>query len=76
MSYVAGGGMGIVMAAFMSAMEMRDIELGKSRRSTRHVLLKDLRRIKGTGKGFAVFGGIIMFYECMIEHVRTSNSHR
>lgn len=61
--------MGLVMAAFMSAMEMREIEIGKSRRSTRYVLRKDARRIKGTGKGFAVFGAIIMFYECMIEHV-------
>lgn len=69
MSYVAGGAMGFVMAAFMSAMEMRDINFGKTRKSTRHVLRKDFRRIKGTSKGFAVFGGIIMFYECLIEHV-------
>jgi import inner membrane translocase subunit TIM22 len=62
MAYCFGGGMGFVMAAFMSAMEMRDIDLGKSRRSTRHVLKKDLRRIIGTSKGFAIFGGIILFY--------------
>lgn len=31
---------------------------------------KDLRRIMGTSKGFAIFGGIMLLYECMIEHVR------
>jgi hypothetical protein len=29
MSYVAGGGMGFVMAAFMSAMEMRDFDTNR-----------------------------------------------
>lgn len=26
--------------------------------------------MKGTGKGFATFGGIFVLFECMIEHVR------
>ena len=62
MSYFAGGAMGFVMAAFMSAMEMREIDLGKTRKSTRQVLRKDFRRIVGTGKGFAVFGGFFVLY--------------
>jgi hypothetical protein len=45
---------------------MRDIELGKSRKSTKQTLKKDLRRIISTGKGFAVFGGFFVLYECMV----------
>ena len=61
--------MGFVMAAFMSAMEMRDFDINKHKRATKHVLKKDFRRMMGTAKGFATFGGIIILYECMIEHV-------
>lgn len=70
MALVAGGGMGFVMAAFMSAMEMRDFDVNRDKRATKHVLRKDLRRMVGTAKSFAIFGGIIVLYECMIEHVR------
>ena len=69
-SYVMGGAMGLVMAMFMNAVEMREIEIGKVRRSTAIVLRKDWRKMKGTGKGFATFGGIFVLFECMIEHVR------
>lgn len=62
MSFVAGGGMGFVMAAFMSAMQMRDFDSNREKRATKHVLRKDLRRMMGTSKSFAVFGGIIILY--------------
>ena len=62
--------MGLVMAMFMNAVEMREIEVGKIRRSTSIVLRKDWRKMKGTARGFASFGGIFVFYECLIEHVR------
>lgn len=26
--------------------------------------------MKGTARGFATFGGVFVFFECMIEHVR------
>lgn len=69
-SYVMGGAMGLIMAMFMNAVEMREIEIGKVRRSTAIVLRRDWRRIWGTGKGFATFGGLFVLFECMIEHVR------
>lgn len=69
MSYVMGGAMGLIMAMFMNAVEMREIEVGKVRRSTTIVLRKDWRRILSTGKGFASFGGFFVLFECMIEHV-------
>lgn len=62
MSFVAGGGMGFVMAAFMSAMEMRDFDVNREKRATKHVLRKDLRRMMGTAKSFAVFGGLIILF--------------
>ena len=72
-SYVMGGAMGLIMAMFMNAVEMREIEIGKVRRSTPIVLRKDWRRIWGTGKGFASFGGFFVLFECMIEHVRAKD---
>lgn len=62
MSYFMGGAMGLVMAMFMNAVEMREIEIGKVRRSTPIVLRKDWRRIMGTGKGFASFGGFFVLF--------------
>ena len=70
LSYVMGGAMGMVMAMFMNAIEMREIEIGKVRRSTAIVLRKDWRKMTGTSKGFATFGGVFVLFECMIEHVR------
>lgn len=61
-SYVLGGAMGLVMAMFMNAVEMREIEIGKVRRSTAIVLRKDWRKMKGTSKGFATFGGIFVLF--------------
>ena len=61
-SYGLGGAMGLVMAMFMNAVEMREIEVGKIRRSTSIVLRKDWRKMKGTARGFASFGGIFVFY--------------
>lgn len=69
MSYFAGAGLGLVMAMFMNAVEMREIEVGKVRRSTAIVLRKDWRRMMSSSKGFASFGGFFVLFECMIEHV-------
>ena len=33
------------------------------------MLRKDWRRMMGTARGFASFGGFFVLYECMIEHV-------
>ncbi|CAM6001665.1 unnamed protein product [Sphagnum balticum] len=65
-SYVMGGALGIVMSMFMNAIEMRDYEIGKMRRSMAIVFRRDWRKILGTGKGFASFGGIFVFFECAI----------
>lgn len=62
LSYVMGGAMGLVMAMFMNAVEMREVEIGKIRRSTAIVLRKDWRRISGTGKGFASFGFFFVLF--------------
>lgn len=62
LSYVMGGAMGLVMAMFMNAVEMREVEIGKIRRSTAIVLRKDWRRISGTGKGFATFGFFFVLF--------------
>jgi import inner membrane translocase subunit TIM22 len=62
MSYFIGGAMGCVMAMFMSAVEMREIEIGKIRRSTRIVLRKDWRKIMNSGKAFASFGGFFLLF--------------
>ena len=35
---VAGGGMGFLMALFMNAVEMRDLDYGRTKQSTRYVL--------------------------------------
>lgn len=40
------------------------------RRSTAIVVRKDWRKMKGTSKGFASFGGVFVLFECMVEHVR------
>jgi hypothetical protein len=32
-----------------------------------------MRRIMGTAKGFASFGGIFVLFECMVEHVRAKD---
>ena len=38
--------------------------------STREAFKVDIRRIKGTAKGFAVFGALFALFECMIEKMR------
>jgi len=58
--------MGLVMAMFMNSVEMRHIEIGKIRNSTPIVLRKDWRKMKGTARGFATFGGIFVLFECMV----------
>jgi len=52
---------------------MREIEIGKIRRSTAIVFRKDFRRIFGTAKGFASFGFFLVLYECMMEHMRVKD---
>lgn len=54
--------MGFIMAMFMNAVEMREIEIGKIRRSNAIVLRKDTRKIMGTAKGFASFGGVFVLF--------------
>ncbi len=38
--------------------------------ATREALMVDLKRIKGTARGFAVFGGLFALFECMVEKQR------
>ena len=38
--------------------------------ATQKAISVDFKRIKGTAKGFAVFGGMFAIYECMIEKKR------
>lgn len=39
---VGGGAMGFVMALFMNAVEMRDLEYGRTKQSTRYVIRVNL----------------------------------
>ncbi len=38
--------------------------------TTRDALRMDLKKIRGTAKGFAIFGAFFALFECMVEHRR------
>lgn len=52
-------------------MRFREIDTSKGLKvSTREAFRVDVRRIKGTAKGFAVFGALFALFECIIEKTR------
>ena len=64
----AGYGMGIGIAVFMNAMEFREIDSSKGYRvATRNALMVDIKKIKSTARGFAIFGSLCALFECMVE---------
>lgn len=49
----------------------REIDTSKGfQRATSKAVAIDFKRIKGTAKGFAIFGGMFAMFECMIEKKR------
>ncbi|CAD8112207.1 unnamed protein product [Paramecium sonneborni] len=67
---VAGGAMGFLMALFMNAVEMRDMDYGRTKQSTRYVLRRDINKMFGMAKGFAIFGAFYSIFECQLEKLR------
>jgi hypothetical protein len=46
----------------------REINTSKGFRvATKDALMMDLKKIKSTAKGFAIFGALFSIFECMIE---------
>ena len=71
MTCVGGYVMGLGFGVFMNAMEYRQIETHKGvRAATRDALRTDVRKIKRTARGFAVFGGLFSMFECLMEKYR------
>ena len=55
----------------MNAMEVRPIEYtGSVRQTAKEVFRYDFKRIKGTARGFAVFGSLFSMFECVMEKGR------
>ena len=68
--FVGGAGyvMGLGIALFMNAIEFREIDTTRGLRySTWEALMIDVKKIKSTAKGFAVFGALFAIFECLIE---------
>ena len=72
-AFVGGAGyvMGLGIAIFMNAMEFREIDTSKNFKvNTRNALMVDIKKIKSTARGFAVFGALFALFECMVEKQR------
>lgn len=71
---VGGYGIGLTFGLFFNAMEFRDVETHKGfRTTTREALRVDIKKIKSTAKGMAIFGVCFTFFECLVEKTRLRN---
>lgn len=63
--------MGLGLAIFMNALEFREFDYRRGVRNTlKEALMLDVKKIRGTAKGFAIFGAMFSLFECMIEKQR------
>ena len=69
---VAVGGyvMGLGFGFFMNALEFKELDSVGGVKSAREALRMDWIKIRGTAKGFAVFGSVFSFYESLLERQR------